>query len=42
MNPAEIASAEVIEKTLAHSKARRKVDDRLYVTKQGSALCMKQ
>ena len=40
MNPAEIATALVIEKTLEGSPAFRKVDDRLYVVKQGSAFVM--
>lgn len=40
MNPAEVATALVIEKTLQTSTAYRKVDDRLYVVKQGSAYVM--
>ncbi len=40
MNAAEIATALVIEKTLEGSPAFRKVDDRLYVVKQGSAFVM--
>lgn len=40
MNPAEVATALVIEKTLQDSPAYRKVDDRLYVVKQGSAYVM--
>lgn len=40
MNPAEVATAVVIEKTLSNSPAYRKVDDRLYVVKQGSAFVM--
>jgi len=40
MNPAEVATALVIEKTLSESPAFRKVDDRLYVVKQGSAYVM--
>jgi hypothetical protein len=40
MNAAEIATALVIEKTLDRSPAFRKVDDRLYVVKQGSAYVM--
>jgi hypothetical protein len=40
MNPAEIATALVIEETLSGSTAFRKVDDRLYVVKQGSAYVM--
>jgi hypothetical protein len=40
MNPAEVATALAIEKTLSHSSAYRKVDERLYVVKQGSAFVM--
>jgi hypothetical protein len=40
MNPAEIATAAVIERTLAESPAYRKVDESLYVIKQGSAYVM--
>lgn len=40
MNPAEIATSLVIEETLKHSPAYRKVDERLYVVKQGSAYVM--
>jgi hypothetical protein len=40
MNPAEVATALVIERTLASSPAYRKVDDSLYVIKQGSAYVM--
>lgn len=40
MNPAEVATALLIEKTLAKSPAYRKVDDSLYVIKQGSAYVM--
>lgn len=40
MNPAEIATALVIEETLSDSSAYRKVDDRLFVVKQGSAYVM--
>lgn len=40
MNPAEVATALVIERTLSKSAAYRKVDDRLYVIKQGSAYVM--
>lgn len=36
MNPAEVASSLLIEKTLASSPAYRKVDDSLYAVKQGS------
>jgi hypothetical protein len=40
MNPAEVASALVIEKTLSQNPAYRKVDDHLYVVKQGSTYVM--
>jgi len=40
MNPAEVATALVIERTLQDSPAYRKVDDALYVIKQGSAYVM--
>lgn len=40
MNPAEVASALVIEKTLSKKGSYRKVDDRLYVIKQGSSYVM--
>jgi len=40
MNPAERATAAIIERTLSESPAYRKVDDRLYVVKQGSAFVM--
>jgi hypothetical protein len=40
MNPAEVATSLLIEKTLASSPAYRKVDDSLYVIKQGSAYVM--
>jgi hypothetical protein len=40
MNPAEVATALVIERTLEASPAYRKVDDALYVIKQGSAYVM--
>ena len=40
MNPAEVATSLLIEKTLALSPAYRKVDDSLYVIKQGSAYVM--
>jgi len=40
MNPAEIATAMVIEETLENSTAFRKVDERLYLVKQGSAYVM--
>lgn len=40
MNPAEVATALVIEETLANSPAFRRVDEKLYVVKQGSAYVM--
>lgn len=40
MNPAEIATAMAIEETLADNTAYRKIDDKLYVVKQGSAYVM--
>lgn len=40
MNPAEVATALLIERTLHTSPAYRKVDDSLYVIKQGSAYVM--
>lgn len=40
MNAAEIATTQMIEETLKHSAAFRKVDDTLYVIKQGSAYVM--
>jgi hypothetical protein len=40
MNPAEVATALLIEKTLHDSPAFRKIDDSLYVIKQGSAYVM--
>ena len=40
MNPAEVATALQIEKTLQDSPAYRKIDDSLYVIKQGSAYVM--
>lgn len=40
MNPAEVATALVIERTLEQSPAYRKVDETLYVIKQGSAYVM--
>ena len=36
MNPAEVATSLLIEKTLQDSPAYRKVDDALYVNKQGA------
>jgi hypothetical protein len=40
MNPAEVATALLIERTLQDSSAYRKIDDSLYVIKQGSAYVM--
>jgi Putative bacterial sensory transduction regulator len=40
MNPAEVATALLIERTLQDSPAYRKVDDSLYLIKQGSAYVM--
>jgi hypothetical protein len=40
MNPAEVATALVIERTLQDSAAYRKIDEQLYVIKQGSAYVM--
>jgi hypothetical protein len=40
MNPAEVATALLIEQTLHNSPAYRKVDETLYVIKQGSAYVM--
>ncbi len=40
MNPAEVATSLVIERTLASSPAYRKVDESLYVIKHGSAYVM--
>src|ERR1700690_4059366 len=40
MNPAEVATALLIERTIQDSPAYRKVDDSLYVIKQGSAYVM--
>ena len=40
MNPAEVATALLIERTLQASPAYRKVDESLYVIKQGSAYVM--
>jgi hypothetical protein len=40
MNPAEVATALLIEKTLQDSTAYRKIDESLYVLKQGSAYVM--
>lgn len=40
MNPAEKTTCEVIEETLGGNKAYRKVEDKLYVVKQGSSYVM--
>ncbi len=40
MNPAEVATALAIENTLKGNPAFRRVDERLYVVKQGSAYVM--
>src|SRR5215469_3848610 len=40
MNPAEVDTALLIERTLQNSPAYRKIDDSLYVIKQGSAYVM--
>jgi hypothetical protein len=40
MNPAEVATALLIERTLQDSPAFRKIDESLYVIKQGSAYVM--
>ena len=40
MNPAEVATALVIEETLGSHGSYRKVEDRLYVVKQGSSYVM--
>ncbi|MBA3538604.1 MAG: YbjN domain-containing protein [Deltaproteobacteria bacterium] len=40
MNPAEVATALMIEKSIQDSPAYRKIDDSLYVIKQGSAYVM--
>jgi hypothetical protein len=40
MNPAEKVSCEAIESTLEGNKAYRKVEDKLYVVKQGSSYVM--
>jgi hypothetical protein len=40
MNPAEIATALAIEQTLGKNPAYRKIEDRLYLVKQGSAYVM--
>ncbi len=40
MNPAESASARLIEDTLKDNPAYRKLDDKLYIVKQGSTFVM--
>lgn len=40
MNPAEVATALVVEETLGKRGSYRKVDERLYVIKQGSCYVM--
>lgn len=40
MNPAELTSCQVIEATLGGHKAFRKVDEQMYVVKQGSSYVM--
>jgi hypothetical protein len=40
MNPSEVSTALVIEETLSVNGSYRKVDDRLYVVKQGSSYVM--
>jgi hypothetical protein len=40
MNPAEVATALLIEQTLSNSHAYRKIDDSLYTVKQGSCYVM--
>jgi hypothetical protein len=40
MNPAESKSCALIEKTLSQNKAYRKIEDNLYVVKQGSSYVM--
>ena len=40
MNPAEVATALVVEETLGTRGSYRKVDERLYVIKQGSSYVM--
>jgi hypothetical protein len=40
MNPAEISTALAIEQTLGDNPAYRKIEDRLYTVKQGSAYVM--
>lgn len=40
MNPAEVATTLLIERTLGGNHAYRKIDDRLYTVKQGSTYVM--
>jgi hypothetical protein len=40
MNPAEVATSILIEKTLAQNSAYRKIDDNLFTVKQGSTFVM--
>jgi hypothetical protein len=40
MNPAEVATALLIEQTLSNSHAYRKIDESLYTVKQGSCYVM--
>jgi hypothetical protein len=40
MNPAEVATALVIEETLRTNPAYKKLDDKLYIIKQGSTFVM--
>src|SRR6516165_7949060 len=40
MNAAELTSCDLIEKTLSDSPAYEKVEDRLYVVKQGTSIVM--
>lgn len=40
MNDAEVKTCELIEKTLGSNKAYRKIEDKMYVVKQGSSYVM--
>jgi hypothetical protein len=40
MNPAELATQEIIEQTLQNNPAYRKLDSKLYIVKQGSTFVM--
>jgi hypothetical protein len=40
MNPAEVATSLLIERTLGQNHAYKKIDDNLYTVKQGSAFVM--